>query len=415
MALANPQSMKAFNIQACLLLLLISVCSAQAQTSILRDTSLVGYTRTALTPLYYGLGTDRLGGARMETLDSGVVLTITGLAWADSSSKFWRVKLAPSLTAFVPLAQVIVDTLLPNPPGALTGNWTVSGDSATSSSGNGFDYVAIRLPARFPYRSQQQVNPSRLIVDVFGVTPNTNWITQLASNREIRNVWFEQIADETFRVYIDLKHSQSWGYSIYYQKNTLLIRVRRPPNKHSLRGLTVAVDAGHGGSNTGAKGEQSGRFEKELTLDVANRLKTLLERSGARVVMTRTTDTLLGPTARILTMRKVLPHLLVSIHFNSSGNAAVRGVSTYYKHIGFRPLSQAILKELLKTGAAEFGNVGHFNFFFNAPTDYPNALVEGPFLSNSADESLIIDDRFRQSMAKAIRKGIKQFIKLSGR
>lgn len=407
--------MKAFKILACPLVLFLSACFVHAQTPILRDTALVGYTRTALTPLYYGLGTDRLGGARMETLDSGVVLKITGLAWTDSTSKFWRVKLAPSLTAFVPVAQVAADTLLTYPTNALTGNWTVSGDSTTNASGNLFDYVAVRLPARLPYRSQQQINPSRLMVDVFGVTPNTNWITQLSSNQEVRNVWFEQIEDEMFRIYIDLKHQQSWGYSIYYQRNTLLIRVRRPPQKRNLRGLTIAVDAGHGGSNTGAKGEQLGRLEKDLTLDVANRLKTLLERSGVRVIMTRTTDTLLGPTARILAMRQVLPNLLVSIHFNSSGNAAVRGVSTYYKHIGFRPLSQVILTELLKTGATEFGNVGHFNFFFNGPTDYPNALVEGPFLSNPADERLIGDDQFRQSMAKAIRNGIKRFVKSSGR
>ncbi|GAB3504228.1 hypothetical protein GCM10027341_34250 [Spirosoma knui] len=387
--------------------------SAAAQTPTIQDTVLTGYTRTAVTPLYYGLGTDRLGGARMETLDSGIVLSVTGLAWmgADTLNRFWRVRLAPSLTAYVPIAQVAVDTSGGYPAGALMGNWRVYGDSVSTDRRLQFDYVAIQLPARFPYRSQQQVNPARLIIDVFGVTPNTNWITQLTSNQEIKTVWFEQLADEITRIYIDLTHPQSWGYSVYYQQNTLFVRVRRPPRQRSLRGLTIAVDAGHGGSNTGAKGSQSGRLEKDLTLAVADRLRTLLERAGATVVMTRTTDTLLGPTARILAMRRTLPHILVSIHFNASGDARVRGVSTYYKHIGFRPLSQAILRELRKTNAPEFGNVGHFNFFFNAPTDYPNALVEGPFLSNPADEALLLEDRFRQAMAKAIRNGLKRFVK----
>ncbi|UHG92322.1 N-acetylmuramoyl-L-alanine amidase family protein [Spirosoma oryzicola] len=394
----------------CLLFARISV--GQSQITIIRDTTLTGYTRSKLTPLYYGLGTDRLGGARMETLDSGVVIAVNGLTWStqDSTHKFWRIGLSPTLSAFVPTEQVAIDTLRSYPKGSLTGNWTVYGDSVKAGSGI-FDYIAIRLPARFPYRSQQQLNPSRLVVDVFGLTVNTNWITQLASAREIRNVWFEQVTDETVRIFIDLKHAQSWGYSIYYQRNTLIIRVRRPPDKRKLRGLTIAVDAGHGGSNTGANGKQSGRLEKELTLDVANRLQSLLRRKGVRVVMTRSGDTLIGPTARILAMRQALPNLLVSIHFNSSANAAVRGVSTYYKHVGFRPLSQALLLELRKTGTAEFGNVGHFNFFFNTPTDYPNALVEGPFLSNVADENLILDDRFRQRMAKAIRRGLKRFVK----
>jgi len=385
--------------------------SAFAQLPTIEDTARTGTTRSTLTPLYYGTGTDRLGGARMETLDSGVVLNLTGL---DSTHHLWRVRLSSSLTGYVPVEQVAVDTLRPYPTGRinyglLTSNWTVYGDSVKP-----VDYVAVRLPARLPYRSQPLTDPSRIIVDVFGATANTNWITQLRSTRSIKNVWFEQIADETFRIYIVLTHTRLWGYSIYYQRNTLMIRVRRPPTKRSLRGLTIAVDAGHGGSNTGASGAQSGQLEKNLTLDVATRLQQLLERHGARVLMTRTTDTLIGPSARILAMRREMPDVLVSIHFNSSGNRAVRGVSTYYKHVAFRPLSQSVLHELLKLSVPEFGNVGHFNFFFNAPTDYPNVLVEGPFLSNNTDESLILNNRFRQRMAKAIRRGLNKWIRSNG-
>ena len=173
--------------------------------------------------------------------------------------------------------------------------------------------------------------------------------------------------------------------------------------------MVIAVDAGHGGSNTGAKGETSGQLEKDLTLDVARRLQTYLTKAGARVVMTRETDTTLSPSDRILAMRKLLPDLVVSVHFNSSGGAGVRGVSTYYKHLGFRLWSQAVLANLLtRLPVSEFGNVGHFNFFFNGPTDYPNLLVEGPFLSNSADEALATDPAFRQKMAKSIWKGLRQ-------
>lgn len=394
------------------LYLLNGLSWGQSTFYVSRDTVVLGHTRTNLTPLYYGLGTDRLGGARMETLDSGVVLNITGQAWIgqDSTHRFWRVRLSPILTAYVPTEHVVTDTLHRYPAHALTGNWTVYGDTIRSKTSSGFDYVAIRLPARLPYRSQQQINPSKLVIDVFSATVNTNWITQRATAQEIRNVWFEQITDETVRIYIDLKHSQSWGYSLYYLRNTLMIRVRRPPHKRHLRGMTIAIDAGHGGSNTGARGEQSRRQEKELTLDVANRLNRLLGRKGVRVQMIRTTDTLISSSDRILAMRQVLPDLLVSIHFNSSANSTVRGVSTYYKHIGFRPLSQSILRAFGRKGIPEFGNVGHFNFFFNSPTDYPNALVEGPFLSNPTDETLILDDRFRQQMAKAIRRGIRKFI-----
>lgn len=364
----------------------------------------LGRTNTNLTNLYYGLGTDRLGGAKRETLDSGVVLRITGQA-----DKLYRVQLTPNQTAYVPTEQVRVDSLTSTSPVAstyLTGNWTVSGDSL-------FDYVAIRLPERLPYQSRQEVDPDRLVLDLFGAGINTNWITQLRTARVVGHIWFEAVADEHVRVFIALRRPRRgpvhWGYSVYYLKNTLTIRVRRPPAGRRLRGLVIAVDAGHGGSNTGATGAQTGQLEKDLTLDVARRLATYLTRAGARVVLVRDRDTNLVPSVRIRAMRQLLPHLLVSVHFNSSANAGVRGVSTYYKHLGFRPWSQAVLSTMLdRLPVGEFGNVGHFNFFFNSPTDYPNLLVEGPFLSNPADERLIVDPAFRDNMAKAIWKGLRR-------
>ena len=396
------------------LLLLLLPLTTFAQSPV-RDTVLTGCTRTNLTNLYYGQGTDRLGGAKRETLDSGVVLRISGVA-----DKLYRVQLAPNQTGFVPVEQVRADsipiaqpdslTVAPpvTPPqlAVLTGNWTIYGDSL-------FDYVAIRLPERLPYQSHTELAPNRIILDVFGATINTNWITQLRTSQTIERVWFEQVADEHIRVFVVLKtprHGPAhWGYSVYYQRTMLIIRLRRPPAGRSLRGMVIAVDAGHGGSNTGGKGTQTGQLEKDLTLDVARRLQTYLTKAGARVIMVRETDTTLGPTDRIRTMRRLLPNLLVSVHFNSAGGAGARGVSTYYKHLGFRPWSQAVLSEMLATlPVSEFGNVGHFNFFFNGPTDYPNLLVEGPFLSNVTDEALATDPVFRQKMAKAIWKGLKR-------
>lgn len=389
--------------------LLLTFFTAFSQSPIApTDTFLTGTTLSRLTPLYYGPGTDRLGGARLETLDSGVALNITGHLTREGSSPLWRVRLAPGRTAYVPVEQTVVDTLSDYPVGSLTGSWRVWGDDR-------FDYVSIPLPARLPYASQQQTDPSRVVVDLFGLTSNTNWITHLSSLREIRKAWYEQVSDEVFRVYIDLKHRQHWGHSVYYENNRLTIRVRRQPERLRLRGLTVAVDAGHGGTNLGAQGLNAKRFEKEFTLDVARRLAQELEKAGARVILTRATDTLIGPSARILALRQSLPHLLVSIHFNASGNRETRGVSTYYKHAGFQPLTRAVLHELLRIDPHEAGNVGSFNFFFSAPTDYPNVLVEGPFLSNPDDEALILDERYRRKMARAIRKGIKKFLKQAGR
>jgi N-acetylmuramoyl-L-alanine amidase len=88
----------------------------------------------------------------------------------------------------------------------------------------------------------------------------------------------------------------------------------------------------------------------------------------------------------------------------------VKGVSTYYRYIGFRPLSQHILDELLKTGLNNFGNIGAFNFSLSGPTEYPNCLVEVAFLSNEEDEKKIMDEKFQKKVAKRIGKGILSWL-----
>ena len=127
--------------------------------------------------------------------------------------------------------------------------------------------------------------------------------------------------------------------------------------------------------------------------------------------MTRTSDVDVLNADRVLYLQKEMPDLLISLHLNSSENKAVKGVSTYYKHIGFKPLTTAILDRMLELNLNEFGNIGNFNFALSAPTDYPNALVEIAFISNTDDEKKIMDPRFQRAAAKKIYRGIKDWIK----
>lgn len=109
--------------------------------------------------------------------------------------------------------------------------------------------------------------------------------------------------------------------------------------------------------------------------------------------------------------RDSLPDLLVSIHLNSSADPInVGGASTYYRYIGFRKLSLDIYKRMLELGLKEWGNTGSFNFMLNSPIEYPNALVEMLFLSNPAEEMLILDEEFQKNMADKIVLGIKDFL-----
>ena len=361
----------------------------------------VAVTKGRLAHLLFGLGDDRLGGAKIGYLDSNVQLKVIGKVGSN-----YKVRLSKYRTAYIP--DDLVD-FLPSgtfTPESLTDRWTVYGDSA-------FDYVVLGLFARLPYQSFQLVDPAKIIVDVFGATNNTNWIAQLENTKEIKNVFYEQVEDEVFRITIELKHAQHWGHSIYYKGNALVIKIKRQPENLSLKNLTIAVDAGHGGSNTGAGGP-TGSSEKMIALAVSLKLQKVLEQSGAKVIMTRRTEKFFDNKDRILFYRDSMPDLLISIHLNSSSDPIrVTGTSSFYRHIGFKGLSNAIHKRMLELGLKDQGNNGSFNFMLNSPTEYPNALVETLFLSSPEEEAKILDEGFQQQIAEKIGQGIKDFLEAS--
>jgi N-acetylmuramoyl-L-alanine amidase len=352
--------------------------------------------------LEYGPGDDRLGGAKMSYLDTAVLLQVI-----DSLDKDYIVRLSAQHKAFI--SKELTRPIQPKfiAPYSLSGSWRVYGDDR-------YDYVSISLQQRLPYKSQMQINPSRIVVDIYGATSNTNWVTQLSSATEIRNTWYEQLEDDVMRVYIELKHAQHWGYKIGYDSasSRLQIRVKRQPTSMDIRKMTIAVDAGHGGTNTGAAGVNSGVLEKEYCLKIARELENQLRKSGTgKIFMTRTKDTTLDMPERIGMLKEADPDMLISIHLNSSGRDSIQGTSTFYRHIGFRPLSEQILKSMLELKLKEFGNVGHFNFALSGPTEYPNCLVEVAFLSNPEDEKRILDPKFQKAVAKKIVEGIRNWLK----
>lgn len=369
--------------------------SAQTRT----NNFITGKTTGSLPYLEYGLGADRLGGAKMTYLDTNIVVKVI-----DSTIGNYKIQLSKDHFAYLPKTNFKKDSVIKIQPYYLTNSWMVTGDSV-------YDYLMVNLEEKLPYRSMQQINPSKIVIDVFGATSNTNWITQRSAAKEITNVYHEQTEDDVFRIIIELKHQQHWGYSIYYKDKRLIIKVKRQPEDLSLDNMKVAVDAGHGGDNTGASGVKTGILEKKYTLLIAKQLEKALLEKEATVFMTRTTDTAIGMVERTEMIKKEDPHFLISIHLNSSVRDSVRGASTYYRYIGFRPLTQYIQQSMLNIGLKDFGNIGSFNFALSGPTEYPNCLVEVAFLSNNEDEQLILDPEFHKAVATQIVEGIKEWLK----
>lgn len=353
-----------------------------------------------LPSLLYGFGDDRLGGTKMGYIDSNILLRVV-----DSTKELYTVQLSKFHSAFIEKTYIRHDSVFTSKPFYLTGSFLVKGDSL-------YDYVSMHLDEHLPYKSWMEIEPSKIIVDLYGVQANTSWITQLQSVKEIKNVYYNQVEDDVVRVTIELKHAQHWGYSLSYVGKNLVLRVKRQPAILDLKKMVVAIDAGHGGNNSGTDGIKRKTSEKEYTLLYAKSLEKNLKKLGVKkVIMTRTTDTSFDNKDRILFLQEQNPDFLISLHFNSSANEMVSGVSTYYKHIGFRPLSQSLLKRMLELKLSEFGNIGNFNFTLNQPTDFPNALLEIAFLSNADDEKKVIDTKFRQDVSLKVILAIQDWLK----
>jgi N-acetylmuramoyl-L-alanine amidase len=354
-----------------------------------------------------GLGEDRLGGSKLGFLQAGVRVEVTGKIGSQ-----YRVRLSEIMDAWLPeeFAKLLPpDTPLPR---SLAGAISATGSSTE-------DIVTVALSEKLPFTSEQSVNPNAIIVDVYGATSNTNWISQQLSAKGIESITWKQVAADQYQIIINLLHPH-WGYDIDYAGNLLRVKIRRAPMMASpdsvLSGLTIAVDAGHGGDNHGAIGA-TGVQEKDMTISMVHYVDSILTAQGAKVVLTRTENDGAAMSERIDKIVRSGARLLVSLHCNSAGDAsdplALRGVSTYYRHIGFKPLADIMYDKMLAIGLKQFGVVGGFNFMLNSLTQMPNVLVETAFLSNPEDEMLLLDDGFRKKVAEQIVKGLEEFVKMN--
>lgn len=126
--------------------------------------------------LNVGLGDDRLGGAKLGYLNPGVRVVVTGRVGQQ-----YRVRLSESMVGWLPIDFA---KLLPpeSPlPRSLVGSLSVVGSDSE-------DIVLVSLSQRLPYTSDQQVGPPAIVVDLYGATSNTNWITQQLTAQGIESV-----------------------------------------------------------------------------------------------------------------------------------------------------------------------------------------------------------------------------------
>src|SRR5437899_450879 len=170
--------------------------------------------------------------------------------------------------------------------------------------------------------------------------------------------------------------------------------------------ITVVIDAGHGGHDRGGIPGQR-VAEKNMTLDVAQRLRNVLTAGGYRVVMTRDSDVFVPLPTRVAIANSNPNAIFVCIHFNSAKRMGAGGIETYFYSRESLPLASAI--HYYVAGGAPSANRGvrRRGFYVLRKTGIPAVLVECGFLTNPTEGAYAETASYRQKLAEEIAAGVR--------
>ncbi|MCD6309485.1 MAG: N-acetylmuramoyl-L-alanine amidase [Candidatus Eremiobacteraeota bacterium] len=185
---------------------------------------------------------------------------------------------------------------------------------------------------------------------------------------------------------------------------------------YPLAGAVICIDPGHGGSDPGAINRYIGLKEKDLTLDISQRLAKILTGWGWNIVLTRYDDrdvSYQGSSAReelgarVRVANDMGADIFISIHINASYNRSLNGTSVHYFKSKDKKLAWCLLKGLLSCAKRKNKGVRRNKFYVLAHSRMPAALVECCFLSNPQEAHLLQRPDFRQKLAEGIAEGLR--------
>lgn len=228
-------------------------------------------------------------------------------------------------------------------------------------------------------------------------------------------------------------------------------------NPSVARLATIVIDAGHGGEDPGALGRHGSR-EKQVTLTIARRLKTLIDAEpNMRAILTRDGDYFLALADRVEKARKLRSDLFVSIHADAFVKPHARGSSVFalserratseaarwlakkeneadliggvnldVKDVYLKKtlldlaqtatidyslrLGNSVLKRLGTVNTLHKGQVEQASFAVLKAPDVPSILIETAFISNPDEEQRLNDERYQDKLARAILDGIRDYV-----
>lgn len=353
--------------------------------------------------------------------------------------------------------------------------------------------VVFDVTGPIEYKVERLVNPDRLVLDFTNTKLEKGIEPPAATDVIMKGIRSARRNQNDLRIVLDLKQkivhksfllkpNEEYGHRLVFdllsqeqreqqekleqlvqkaQQNPQSQQPRPPADRAVMpparpRDIVIAIDAGHGGEDPGARG-YSGAYEKDIVLSIARRLQSMVDREpGMKAVMTRDGDYYLSLRKRTLKARNSRADLFVSIHADAFRDRRVRGMSLYVLSqngatneaarwlaerenssdlIGgvslddkdnllasvLLDLSQtatiqssfeageSILRNMRPLGHVHKRQVQQAGFVVLKSPDMPSILVETAFISNPQDEKNLRSTDYQASVAGAIFNGIKDY------
>ncbi len=339
------------------------------------------------------------GGTYAWFFPTGTRAAVTGRRNADV-----RLRLSQAAEAWVPAIDVRPLSAGGPAPLAVVGSISVTRDSGRA-------IVRIPLSQRAPFRIEE--TERSLVLTLYGAVGDVDWIRYGPADSLIRRMSWRQATVDEVALTFELERPV-WGYRARWDRGDLLLDIRRPPaidGGDPLRGRVIAVDPGHPpGGATGPTGLR----EAEANLGVALELQRLLQGAGARVVMTRVTDSAVELSPRVALAEAAGAEVLVSIHNNALPDGlnpfVNNGTSVYYNQPRSVPLARAIQTALLqRLGLRDLG-VGRGDLALVRGTWMPSVLTEGLFMMLPDQEAALRSPEGQRLYAEAVAEGLRAYL-----
>lgn len=246
------------------------------------------------------------------------------------------------------------------------------------------------------------------------LSENAPYSALVDNNKLIVTIYNLNTSSETYTKEFNL--GKFPRYSVIMRDKVLDVTFKKIPvtkTSYSNKDVKIVIDAGHGGREIGAVGSL-GHKEKNINLEVSNKLKRILEVHKFDVYTTRDTDKYVSLDDRVKFAKEKDAFIYISIHMNSvpiSSNPNLNeGSIVFYYNPACKILAQSIVKVLSSELQTKNGGAAQASLAVIRPSEYLGVLVELAYLVNPNDASIYKSKRFTHASAVAIYKGLINYL-----